>query len=416
MSKHPWLLAIFAVGILLPASQLGAEDTLPPEEELKTIKWVTNEDYEPIGDPNAKKGGMIRSWWTSYPPTLRTEGPQSNLITLSQIHSYLYESLLSTHPTTLEFIPNLATHWCISEDKMTFWFKIDPDAKWADGSEVTADDVVATYEHMIDPDIKDPFAKMHYTRYWEKPVALSKAVVKVKCKELNWRLFYYFGGMQIYPAKECKIPGAEYLEKYQWKLWTGSGPYHLKPEDLKKEESFILTRRKNYWAEKKKFSVGLYNFDKIKWIVIKDDTIAFESFKKGELDFYSVGRAQRWHEECDFDKVQNGWIQKRKIYNQRPIGFSGFVFNMRKPPFDDIKVRKAFCYLFNRQKLMDKLFFNEYEYTDSYYPGRMWGNPENPKIRYNPDLAAQLLAEAGFKGRDKNGWLIGPDGKIFELT
>ena len=132
MSRLAWLAAFLAVSALFlaPAAR-GEEETLPPEEELKTIKWQTNEDYDYVGDPNARKGGMIRSFWTSYPPTLRTEGPQSNLITLSMIHGYIYESLLSTHPTTLEFMPNLASHWAISDDKMTFWFKMDPDANIA---------------------------------------------------------------------------------------------------------------------------------------------------------------------------------------------------------------------------------------------------------------------------------------------
>lgn len=388
----------------------------PSQAEEEQPRWQTNDDYEPVGDPNAKKGGMLRDWWTSYPPTLRTEGPNSNLTQLSQVHGYLYESLVQLHSTTLEFMPALAKEWAISEDKRTFWFRIDPRARWADGDPVTAHDVVATWEHLVDPEIKDPFANWNYSHYFEKPVALDDTTVRVHTKELNWRLFLYFGGMSIYKASEVSIPGEAYLEKYQWKLLTGTGPYYLNEDDLKKENSLTLTRRDDYWAANERWNTGMNNFDKIRWIVILDQELAFEKFKKGELDFYVVGKAQRWHEECDFDKIRMGWIQKRKIYNQRPIGYSGFVFNMRKAPFDDIRVRKAFSYLFNRAKLMEKLFFNEYEYIDSYYPGREWGNPNNEIIRYDPEKAAALLAEAGYSKRNEDGWLVGPDGRIFEIT
>ena len=71
--------------------------------------------------------------------------------------------------------------------------------------------------------------------------------------------------------------------------------------------------------------------------------------------------------------------------------------------------------LVNREKLIDKLFFGEYGFIDSYYPGGMWANPDNPKIRYNPRMAKLLLAKAGWKSRNKDGWLE-KDGKPFVIT
>jgi len=129
-----------------------------------------------------------------------------------------------------------------------------------------------------------------------------------------------------------------------------------------------------------------------------------------------VRKAQRWVEECNFEAAQKGWVKKRRIKTEAPQGFSGFCFNMRKPPFNDKNVRMAWAYLFNREKLMEKLFFNQYDFIDSYYPGRMWENPKNRKIRYNPRRAAGLLARAGYKKRNEQGILIGPDGKPFEVT
>ncbi|MCG2725795.1 MAG: extracellular solute-binding protein [Elusimicrobia bacterium] len=390
---------------------INAEDAFNP------AGWDSNNNFPLIGSPQAKKGGELRFFWMSNPPTLRTNGPNSNLSTMREVQGLMYESLVNLHPTTMEYIPGLADYWRISADKTKFSFHINPNARWADGSKVTAEDVVSTWEFRVREDIKDPYSVMLWGGSFEKPIAESEYIVSVKTKELNWRLFLYFGNMNIYPAKEMKtLTGDKYLEDYNWKMQMGSGPYELKAENIKKDHYLFVTKRKDYWAENERRNIGINNFDKILWKVILDEELAFEKFKKGEIDYYVVGKAQRWLEECDFDKIKKGWVQKRKIYTQAPEGFSGFVFNMRKPPFNDRNVRKAFSFLVNRERLLDKLFFDEYNHIDNYYPGGDWGNPDNPKIRYNPRRAAMLLKRAGWTTRNKDGWLVNKDGEIFELT
>ncbi|NUM34208.1 MAG: ABC transporter substrate-binding protein [Candidatus Brocadiae bacterium] len=408
----------------------------PQEKPFNPSEWETAKDYEFLGDPNAKKGGTLRSYWMEFVPTLRTEGPNTNLQQLTQVFDLVYERLLQLHPTTLEYIPRLAEYWQISEDKQNFRFRLNPKARWADGSEITSDDVVASWEHNIMKDRKDPYNNILYEGSYEKPVIEDKYTFSIKTKKLNWRLFLYFAvSMKIYPAKYLRIPesqyqkyygvsydgkspllipGEKYLEWYQWKMMMGSGPYALK--ELQKERSLTLERRQNYWGEKEKWCAGKYNFDRLRWYVISDESLQFEKLKKGDLDYFFVVRAIGWAQECDFDKVLNGWVLKKKVFTQEPQGFSGFVFNMRRPPFHDKNVRLAFAYLFNREKLIDKLFFNQYDFIDSYYPGSEWGNPNNLKIRYNPEKAAQLLAEAGWKERNSQGWLIDKDGNPFEIT
>ena len=394
----------------------------PPPEALRVLpfnpeEWETNENYDFIGDPRALKGGEITSTWSSFPPNLRTDGPNSNLIQTRTLHSLMYESLVGLHPDTLEFIPQLATHWWISNDKRTFRFRLNPKARFSDGSEVTADDVYWSFWHLTQEDRRDPYNVILFRGSFEMPKIIDKYTIEVHTKKLNWRLFLYFGAsMMIFPARYIAITGDEYLRGYQWRFIPGSGPYMMKPGDLKKPSSLVLTRRPDWWARDEKWGRGLYNFDRIRFTVITNRDLEFEKFKHRELDYYMVGKAQRWVEECDFKEVRMGWVKKRRIKTEAPQGFSGFCFNMRKPPFNDRRVRLAWAYLFNREKLMDKLFFNQYEFIDSYYPGRIWANPTNRKIRYNPRKAALLLAQAGYKKRNKEGILIGPDGKPFEVT
>ena len=115
--------------------------------------------------------------------------------------------------------------------------------------------------------------------------------------------------------------------------------------------------------------------------------------------------------------IRKGWVKRRKIYNEAPQGYAGFCFNMRKPPFDTSRRAARLRHLFNREALFEKLFFNEYEFIDSYFPGRDWGNEKNnPKIRYDPDKAEELLFFAGYEERDDEGYLIDPDGKRLSVT
>ncbi len=426
MTARPLPAALLAAGLVFLTLPGGAaaradEDAKAPEA------WESNDDAPPIGDPRAKKGGTLTGSIPQPLPTFRTDGPESRLVTLSNIQGLIYESLIGIHPNTLEFVPSLATHWQFDYDHKVLRFRINPRARFADGSEVTADDVVASWEHLAgslhrgdgteDPTWgrKDPYAEQLYGKSFKKPVALDRLTVQVEMAEDNWRLPIYFGGMAIMPAKQIRIPGDAYLKEYQWKFVLGSGPYHMLPGDHVEQESYTLTRRADWWAKDDPGAVGLYNFDKIRFVVVRDDTLEFEKLKRGEIDYYFNLKAQRWAEEYDFEAVKKGWVQRRKVYTKEPQGFSGLAFNMRKPPFDDIRVRKAFAHLFNREKLNEKLFYRQYDFIDSYYPGSVYANPTNPKIRFEPRLAADLLAQAGWKERDKDGWLV-KDGQVFAIT
>ena len=376
--------------------------------------WMTN-DSPPVGSPDAVKGGTLRMSLYEYPSTLRTVGKDANSTFMNTIGSLVYEGLISTHSQTMQVVPGMATHWQISEDKLTFRFRINPNARFADGSRVTSADVIATWKLRIDSGILAPYSNILWKKY-EEPVAESPYIVSTKCKELNWKFFLYFGAMNILPAKYIgDITGKEYLKAYQFKMIPGSGPYELDESKTMKGRSLTMKRRWNYWDEDNPNGVGGSNFEFLKFNIITDERLIFEKFKKGETDFYQVGRAQWWIDETDFDDVKRGIIQKRKIYNDDPQGVQGLVFNMRKPPFDDKRMRQAVTYLLNREKLIEKLFFNEYMQTDSYYPGGAYENPKNPKYRFDPDKAVKLLAECGWKDRNQEGWLVNENGETLTL-
>ena len=394
---------------VFPDADAGADASVPAEQGGKGFKgdgWVTNTNFDLIGDPRAVKGGTIHDYTPDFPNTLRMAGPSQTALNAIELPAFTHETLLGLHPATLEYIPALATHWQISPDKMTYRFRIDPNARWSDGQPVVADDVVATWVFFTDRTLQDPAQYVVWDKF-EKPVGESKYIVRVKSKVLNWRNFQYFAqSLPILPSHVLKnVNGAAYLKDYNFKILPGTGAYTINEADVVKGKTVTLRRRKDYWAEKYRRNIGTANFDAIVETTVRDENLAFEMFKKGDLEYVMIDRSRLWVEELNFDKVQRGLIQKRKVFSDAPIGMSGIVLNTRKPPFDDVRVREALALLLNRNLLIQKLFFNEYTPQNSYFAGSIYENPMNPKNEYDPKRAVALLADAGWKDRDAQGRL-----------
>ncbi|MCF7801151.1 MAG: extracellular solute-binding protein [Candidatus Marinimicrobia bacterium] len=423
-TKHkPLALAIkTAESVTPPDTVTSAEeggygfDKVAEDLGFTTYK-IPQDELQYFGDPRAVKGGVLTTIVSRFPATMRTEGQNANYVENSTLAGLLYEGLVDLHPVTLEFIPRLASHWKISDDKMKFWFRIDPDARWSDGMPVTAQDVVTTWDLHMDETILSPSDQLVYGKF-ERPVVESKYIVSVVCKQLSWRNFLYFGAsMSILPHHILKdLTGSEYLKDYQYKIMPGTGAYTMQESDIKNQISYSVTRRLDYWAKDKPENKYTGNFDKIKFVVVKDNpSLEFEKFKKGEQDFYTVNMARMWVEDTEFDAVKQGWVQKRKIYSDKPAGTGGFAFNLRKWPFNDRRIRYAFAYLLPREKMNEEMYYNEYLMQNSLYSGSTYANPNNEDVKFNPEKAQKLLAEAGWSKRNQDGWLVNDEGQVFRL-
>ncbi len=387
----------------------GADPSVPAEQGGKGFTgegWQTNTDFDLIGDPRAVKGGVFREATSEFPGTLRLFGPETTIFNY-QLQIAVYETLLGLHPTTLEFIPALATHWQISPDKMTYRFRLNPNARFSTGDPVTAEDVVSSWAFVMDKSLPEAQYQAMLGKF-EKPVAESKYIVRVHSTELRWQNFLNFANaLPIMPAAVLKgLTGTAYLKEYNFKLMPGSGPYTVKDDEVVKGKSISLRRRTDYWGDRERRNVGVGNFDEIRWIVVRDQRLQLEMLKRGDLDYYYVNISREWVEDFNFDKVQRGVILKRKIYTDAPVGVQGIAFNMRRAPFDDVRVREAVTLLLNRGLLIERLFYNEYTPMNSYFPGGVYQNPDNPPNKYDPQRALQLLSEAGWNTRDTQGRLV----------
>ena len=386
----------------------GADPTVPAEEGGAGFTgegWETNTEFDLIGDPRAIKGGTIRHDATDFPGTLRVFGPDTTTFN-TFVHDLVYEHLLGMHPTTQEFIPGLATHWQVSEDLSLYRFRLNPNARFSDGNPVTAEDVVATWDLIMDPNTQEPNYRSIFERY-DRPVAESKYIVSVRSKDPSWRNLADLTGLWIMPAQAIRtFEEGTYLREYNFALMPGSGPYTVTEQDIDRGNRVTIRRRNDYWAEGHRASVGLYNFDEITEIVVRDRNLAFEMTKRGDLDLFIVSRAQMWVQELEFEQIQMGWMQKRKIFTQEPQGIAMLAFNTREAPFDDIRVRQAMTLLYNREQLIEKLFFDQYLPQNSIFAGSVYENTSNPKNEYNPQRAIELLREAGYTERNDQGVLL----------
>ncbi|RME74337.1 MAG: hypothetical protein D6776_05450, partial [Planctomycetota bacterium] len=386
----------------------------PPDRPFDPAAWQTGPPAPSVAVPTARPGGVLRVATESWPPTIRTEGPNSRLALLSTMHGLIYETLLGYDLYDDRYVPALASHWQIEPDRRTFRFRLDPEARWADGRPVTSDDVVATFEHLRNPDRRDPLINKLYGELIERVTPLDRLTVEIVAREPRWRSFLTISGTQIYPAAYIRMDGETYLREWNWRLPPGSGPYEIRPEDIRKGRSITLRRRKDWWQQGRKAVRGMYNFDAIRFELVRNRELMYQKFLAGELDLYFVSVAQRWVDEVDRERaVRKGWVQKRRVHTESPNGYGGYCFNMRVPPFSSRNVRLAFAHLFNREKLFAKYFFYQYEYMDSYFPGQKWARPNRERVHYDPERARALLAADGWTHRDEQGFLVNDKGERF---
>lgn len=379
---------------------------------------ISNKELRYFGDPKAKVGGTIVLGFSNFPKCFRPEGSGSNSLENTQINSAVYETLLSRHPLSGEFIPSIASHWKISDDRSTYTFRIDPNARFSDGKPVTALDVLSSWKLLTDESLLEPSTNLMFSKY--EVVVKSPYLVEVHVNEDNFRLFHYFSLALVIQADHeiGTLSGREYIDKFEKKIPVGSGEYVLLEKDIVEGEEFVLTRREDYWAKDYPQFKYVGNFDKIvNRIVSGKPSDEYLKFKNSEYDVFKFTQLTTpdWVQAEKEEVFSKGWIERYRIRTNGAMGTSGYAFNMRKEPFNDIRVRKAFAYMYPRKKIIESLLHNEYEPYDSHYPNTVYSDPTIIAKEFNPLLAVELLKEAGWKQKNKRG-ILTKGGKEFIVT
>lgn len=410
-------LKVFAFLMALSGMLVAESDEAikPPKPECRH-EWFPKKEWvekpSPYSSPYAKRGGKLAIWGSAVPKSLNALLDNNSFS--SQVFYMMYETLLGRDPITADYAPNVASEWCVSPCcGNAFIFKIDPAAKWSDGTPITAHDVLWSFNAIMDPKhLTGPYKIGLATFLETPPVVLDERTIKFTAAESHWRNLGAIGGFPILP-KHC-FEGKDF-NKINFDFPVVSGPYQL--AGMKENISLTMKRRDDWWQSNRPANKNLFNFDFIEYRFHTDRENAWEVFRKGGFDLYPIYSARIWVQEIKGERFDKNWIVAKAINNNKPIGFQGFAMNMRREPYNDVKVRKALAHLLDRPTMNSTMMYGQYFLHKSYYEDLYDENTPCPNsgYDYNPEKAIQLLNEAGWKINPNTGWLE-KNGKQFVIT
>ncbi len=380
-------------------SEVAASDTdTTPATLPEDVEWETNLDDPPIGSPDAIRGGTFTFPVAQYPMTFRLMGPNSNDAFAAWNRAFTMSfGLVSRHPITDNFIPKLATHWSVQEDQRTIYFRLDPDARFSDGTPLTADDFVFTWEMMRSEHIVDPFYNNYAEQYYESVEKIDDHTLVIVGTRPSWRPLADYGGLWATPA-HATVLDEDWVTRTNNQFQVAVGPYVV--SEVSRGESVTLERVDDWWGDDKPYMEGLYNFDRIHLRVIPQDR-HLDYLRRGELDMIGEYTARAWNEEYTFGAVQNGWIRRARVLTDMPSGIYGLHMNLEAPIFQNRDFRVAMHYLFNFERLNRNLMFDEYFRQVSFFEGTEYANPNVQPREFNPARAREYLERAGYRRPDE---------------
>ncbi len=389
-----WGLALIFMLVALPS--FAQSPQLPAD-----LKWQTNNTDPIFADPSAKRGGRFRESLGAFPPTLRWVGPDSNSSFMGVLTSNML-SLVSMHPNTRNWIPELATAWAFDSDGKTIYFKLDPDARWSDGVPVTADDYLFTLEFMRSKFIVAPFYNDYYTNIIADIVKFDDYTIAVRAVAAK-PPYEMLGDLAIAPTpRHFHKLDEHWVENYNWLIEPNTGPYQI--DSFSKGKYIELKRKVNWWANDKRYFKYRFNPDYVRLKVIRDPNVAYNYFSKGELDSFMLILPRLWYKKAQGKIFDAGYVGKIKFYNEVPQPSQGLYLNQEDPILSDRNVRLGIAYSINFDKVIKVVLHNDYERLQTGNDG--YGDYSNRDIHPRPfDLA---LADQAF---NKAGWTTrGPDG------
>lgn len=248
----------------------------------------------------------------------------------------------------------------LADDKLSVTFRLNPKARFSDGSEVTAEDVKFSFDTL-----KSPKAHPKFRIYWadiQEAEVLDKRTVRFKFAKVNPELHLIAADMSIFSKKSV---GDKAFDKIVTEPLVGSGPYLIEKYDAGKNVTY--KRNPDYWAKDLNVRRGTHNFDRITMKYYKDTNIALEGLKAGDFDFIAVSNSKEWAREYVGSKFDSGEIKKEELPHKNNAGMQGFVFNLRRELFKDIKVRQAINLAYDFEWANKNLFYDQYARCDSYF-------------------------------------------------
>lgn len=358
--------AIFAIS-LLTFLILGISMALAEQKIIKShgisafgdLKYPADFKHFDYVNPDAPKGGEMSTWGFG---TFDSMTPYILKGQAAALSSVFFESLMTgsaDEPDSLYGL--LAESVEYPEDRSWIIFNMRPEARFSDGTPVTAEDVVFSFNILIEKG--RPTFKVTYADF-ENVEALDTHRVKFTFREgANTRsLPMAAGGLPVF--SKAYYEGRDFAES-TLEPPVGSGRYLL--DKVEPGKTVRYRAREDYWGDHLAVNVGRENFEYLTVEYYADYTAAFEGFKGGVYNFREEFLSKLWATGYDFPALEKGWVVKKSLPDGTPSGTQGFWFNMRKDKFQDIRVRQALGMMFNFEWSNQTLFYDLYTRTDSFW-------------------------------------------------
>ncbi len=340
--------AIAPPGSAMPAIAMHGAPALPGD--FVSLPYV---------NPGAPKGGTIIEGVLGTFDSLNPFIVQG--LAVQAIRGYVVESLLARDYDEPFSLYGLLARTVETDDARSHvTFALNPAARFSDGTPVTADDVVFSWQLLRDHG--RPNHRIYYSKV-AKAEILDPLTVRFDFANGSDReLPLILGLMPVLPKHAVDVAN---FEKSTLAKPVGSGPYTVDKIDVGKSVS--LKRNPNYWGQNLPINRGLWNFDTVRFDFYRDGNAYFEAFKTGLYDVRSETDPTRWQTGYDFPAARDGRVIKEAIPNGLPKFASDYVFNTRRPIFADIRVRQAVALLFDFQWINRNFFFNLYKRSASFF-------------------------------------------------
>jgi microcin C transport system substrate-binding protein len=433
-----WLLAGIAAGQAqtpTPQAATGAPVRTYALSLLGTPSLPPDFKYFPYLNPDAPKGGEVAlstvGTFDSFNPFIVRGAPASDV-------ARVWDSLMKPNADEAETEYGLLAKVVeLPADRMGVAFELRPEAKFNDGTPVTAEDVAWTFDMLREKG--RPFFRQYYAEVASVTVEGPSRVVFHFKSNTNREMPLILGQMPVLPKHWWA--GREF-DKPLTDPPLGSGPYRVGHFEFGRTLSMV--RVPDVWSKDLPVRRGLDNFDVIRTEYFRDQTVALEAFKAGQIDFREENIAKEWATAYDFPAAQKGLVKKDLLPHKLPTGMQGFGMNTRRAQFKDVRVRHALAMAFDFEWANANLFYGAYTRTKSYFSNSdlaSSGIPEGEELalldKYRsqlpPDLftkpftlpvtdgsgnnreelrsALALLEQAGWKVKDRK--LVNSDGEPF---
>ncbi|MEN8169086.1 MAG: extracellular solute-binding protein [Pseudomonadota bacterium] len=266
----------------------------------------------------------------------------------------------------------LAEDVVLASNKLSVTFRLRKEARFNDGSPVLAEDVKFSFDTLVGEKGHPQYG--YYYADIKRVVVVDERTVRFEFARVNPELHLLAGQIPIFSRNWV---GGNAFDKVALELPITSGPYLIDKFDLGKNITY--RRNPDYWGNHLNVRRGMFNFEHVTYKYYRDFTVALEAFKAGEFAFNHEYNSKKWARDYGGQKFRDGRISKTLLKHSNNAGMQGFVFNLRRPLFQDKRVRKAISLALDFEWSNRQLFYNQYQQCDSYFS--------------NSELAAKGLPE-----------------------